>query len=99
MRRRAVAVVLVTVLAVSACGSDEPALTDRASRRLEDQIAAVEFAVAGGEYQAARQGLGEIRATTIRLADRRRIHPERVPLILAAVEDVEGRLVRLESTD
>lgn len=97
MSRRLAAVALLVVLTGAACGGDDPALSDRAANRLDDQVTAVEYAIAGGEYRAARLGLTEIRATTIRLAERGEVHELRAPVILAALQELDGRLARLDA--
>jgi len=95
--RRLTAVALFVVLAAAACGEDDPALTDRAARRLDEQVAAVEFAIAGGDYEAARLGLTEVRTTTLRLAERGEVDDLRAPAILAALEELDTRLGRLDT--
>ena len=87
----------IALLVFAGCGSDDPALSDRAAERLRNQVAAVEYAIAGGSYADAREGLGELRATTIRLTDAGDIDGDRAPEILAAVEALDIQLVRLEA--
>jgi hypothetical protein len=95
--RRLAAVALLVVLTTAACSGDDPALTDRAAHRLDEQVAAVEFAIAGGDYEAARLGLTEVRTTTMRLAERGEVDDLRAPVILAALEELDTRLGRLDA--
>lgn len=102
MRARAAAVAVVSVvltgLVLTGCGGGSSE-DGRATERLKAQVAAVEYAVAGGDYDAARQGLNRIRATTIRLTDRGHIDSLRATEILDAVEDTDLVLIRLGGRD
>lgn len=91
------AAVALVVLAVGSagCGGD-PAMSGRAADRLHTQVAAVEYAIAGGDFSAARDGLNEIRATTVRMADRGEVDAARAAEIVDAVEEADLELVRLE---
>ena len=95
MRAVSVGVALAVVLGLAGCG-DDPAMSERTSHRLETQVSAVEYAIAGGEYDAAREGLNEIRATTVRLADQGDVEAARASEIIDAIEEVDLLLVRLE---
>jgi hypothetical protein len=88
---RAVAgVALVLCLVTTGCGGDD--LSDRAADRLQEQVAAVGFAAAGGEYEAARQGLDRVRATTARLVERDEIDLGRAERIFGEIDRVEAAL-------
>ena len=93
--RRIVPVVLA-LLVVGACGSDDPGLSRRASRDLEGQIDLIEYTMSAGEWEAARRGVDEVRRTTEGLAEDGGISPARTPLILAALDDLDAELAQLE---
>lgn len=92
------ALALAAALLFSACGDDDTE-EGRAEQRLQAQVAAVEYAVAGGDYDAARQGLNRIRATTIRFADRGHLDALRATEILDAVEATDLVLIRMGGRD
>ncbi len=78
MSRRPRSIVAVVVLAVSllvGCGDDGDSMSRRTADRLHDQVAAIQYAAAGGAYDAARQGLDRLRATVDRLEDRGELNP------------------------
>ena len=50
------------------------------------------YAAAGGEYEAARQGLDRVRATTARLVERDEIDLGRAERIVGEIDRVEAAL-------
>ena len=98
MRRALAAGALVVTLLLAGCGGDDPAVSRRAARALNDQIDLVEFAIAAHDYGAARQGLTQVRTSAERFADRESISGDRLPLILHAVDDLEAALREAEAT-
>jgi hypothetical protein len=92
------ATALAVGLVLSACGGDDgDAISSRAAARLQEQVAAVQYASAGEAYGPAREGLDEIRATTARLVERGEIDPRRAAQILEEIDRVDAALARTEA--
>jgi hypothetical protein len=92
MRRLPVVAVAALALLGASCGDDGGGVDRRAARALDEQIDLVEFAASAGEYDAARQGLDQVRATAARFAERGSIDEFRLAEILDAVDDLERSL-------
>ena len=97
MKRVLATAALVLSLLLAGCGNDDPAVSHRAARALNDQLDLVEFAIAAQDYGAARQGLTEVRTSAARFADHDTISDERLPAILEAVDDLDTALREAEA--
>ena len=95
MRARLAVLVLAVALALTACGGDGGGGGDvdrPAARALNEQIDLVEFAASAHEYDAARRGLDEVRATAEQYAERGSIDEPRLADILEAVDGLDRSL-------
>jgi hypothetical protein len=90
--RRWSAVLATTIALLAASCGDDPAISHRASRALNDQIDLVEFAIAAHEYEAARQGLRQVRSSAARFEDHGSISQRRALTILGAVNELDADL-------
>jgi hypothetical protein len=92
-------VLIVTLtggLALGGCGSD-PEISEDAAARLQSQVAAIEYAIAGGNIPAAEDGLERLRQTTEGLAENGGVSDRRAVLIDEAIEGVEESLAPTEA--
>ena len=98
MTSRRIALALVLALGLAACGGggDGGDVDRPAARALNEQIDLVEFAASAHEYDAAREGLEQVRTTATRFAERGSIDEARLVVILDAVDGLERSLAEAE---
>jgi hypothetical protein len=102
VRRASIATVVVAtglaVLALAACGSAAPGITEDASRQLELQVAAVRNAAAALDREGAEQALADLRRSVEDLRARDEISAGRRSEVLDAAAAVEAQLVSIPTT-
>ena len=97
-RNRLAGTALALALVLAGCGDGGGGgLSERAADRLQDQVAAVQYAAAGGAYGPAREGLDQLRSTTTRLVERGEVDPFRADRIFDEIERVDAVLDQLEA--
>ncbi|HYF44851.1 MAG TPA: hypothetical protein VD926_01485 [Acidimicrobiales bacterium] len=80
------------VVLASACGGDDPGIDPRASRELEEQVDLIEFAISAQRYDAARDGLQNVRAEVEGHVARGDISDERARAISASLNRLDEAL-------
>lgn len=91
--RRLLVLALAPLLVVGvACGGEDGRIDRPASRALTEQIDLVEFAASAREYDAARRGLEQVRASAARFSERGAIDDFRLAEILDAVDELDRSL-------
>jgi hypothetical protein len=89
---------LCAVALFAACGSDEPDLSEEASRGLQFQVQAIRDAAESFNPAGVEQALAELRASIAQLEEQDKIDEGRAAEILAAAADVEALVDEVPTT-
>jgi hypothetical protein len=92
------AVLLAGVIALGACGADEPAVSEPAARLLHAQVAAVRTAAESRDRAGAEQQLASLRASLVRLREQEEITGDAAARIRRAADAVAARLTLVPTT-
>jgi hypothetical protein len=95
---RRVALLMCAIALLAACGSDEPAIDEDASKGLQFQVQAIRDAAESFNPAGVEQGLADLRQSIAQLKEQDKIDDGRAAEILGAAADVEALVDEVPTT-
>jgi len=90
---KVVAVVVASLMAITACGSDNPSISSSAAAELETAVADVRAAIEAGDMARAQELLGTLRTTVAELTTIGAVRSDRALEINQAIAELDKQVV------